>query len=178
MENKKSIQEIKRLQDKVMEDIYNLMDTNITGCKEIVNQLDIEHPLVFKLLIASKTSGIYHCEDNCTVHMTSNQNLLLHNIQLLLMDENIWAVLRTLCNEDNECENAISEIESDGFTGKPFQEQASTFAFLIEKLITDMERKYLSLTTEHPQCETQIKNLCKGMNKYSSMLLSDMNPPF
>ena len=117
-------------------------------------------------------SGILKCKDNCTAHMMNNQNLLLHNIHLMLMDEKIWAVLKILCNDDNECEKAISEIESDGFTGKPFEEQGSTFAFLIEKLITDMERMYLTLTTEHPQCEPQIKNLCKGMYKYSSMLLS------
>ena len=172
VENKKSIQEIKRLQDKVMEDIYNLMESNITECKEIVSQLDTEYPLIFKLLLATKMSGIYKCEDNCTVHMMSNQNLVLHNIHLMLRDEKIGDMLKTLCNEDNECEKARAEIELDGFTGKPFEKQASTFAFLIEKLIADMERTYLTLTTEHPECEPQIKNLCKGMNKYSSMLLS------
>ena len=174
--NVRHIESIKKHQDDVIADFYNFIDSNITECKEIINKLDADFYLIFRLFVASKASGIYGCNNNCTYQMIDNKNLLMHNIHLMLLDEKMATMLGNACKlDDTECENAIAEIKFDDFTTKPFEKQASIFAIIIDALAVEMKNAYAILAEEHPTCKIQIERSCKGIKDRMSYLFVNVN---
>ena len=163
-QNKIYVQSIEKHQENVKEDIYNLLDKSIAQCKEIFTRLDTEHPIVFKLFVASKAAGIYECENNCTFELIRNKNLLLRNIHVILLDDNMDALLQRACEQGTkECEDAITDMKNEDFTQKPWETQVSTFALLIKALAVEIENTYITWAKQHPECGDQMHEFCKGI---------------